>query len=342
MRAPRALRLQDVAERAGVSLATASRALSGRDGVSSGVAERVREVARDMGYVANPHARSLAGGSTPSVGLVVHEISDPYFAEIATGVMRVGDREGLTVQVCHTGRDPDREVAQIRALTANRVGRIIIAGSGFVDAAVQRETRRALDDYRATGGRVAVIGRHHLSADAVLPDNRDGARSMVEHLLSLGHRRLAIVAGSRLLTTVADRLAGATETLTEHGLDPASMPVIEAEFTRRGGKEAARRVLDEHPDVTAILALNDDMAIGVLSALRGAGVDVPRDVSVAGFDDIGVAQDLAPSLTTVRLPMTSIGEIALSLTLQEPAARPRRRTTGHELVIRDSTGAPRP
>src|SRR5687768_16556031 len=110
------VRLVDVAEQAGVSIATASRALSGANGVSEAVAEQVREVARDLGYVANMHARSLAGGASSSIGLIVHEIGDPYFSEIASGVLGVAAEQGLTVQICHAGRDPENELIQIRAL----------------------------------------------------------------------------------------------------------------------------------------------------------------------------------------------------------------------------------
>src|SRR6478609_1388837 len=304
---PSSPRLQDVAEAAGVSIATASRSLSGASGVSEGVAERVREQARAMGYVVNLHARSLAGGSTRSVGLVVHEIGDPYFSEIASGVLGVGAREGLTVQICHTGRDPARELEQLRMLVANRVGAIIVAGSGLVDA--------------------------------VLPDNVLGARAVAEHVLSLGHRRIAVASGSRQLTTVADRLAGIEQACTAAGLDFADLPVVEADFTRAGGKEAAERILTDHPGITALLALNDDMAIGVLSTLRARGVSVPGQVSVTGFDDVAVAGDLAPSLTTVRLPMSEMGEQALLLALKDPGTRPRRRTVGAELVVRGSTGS---
>ena len=335
------LRLQDVAEEAGVSLATASRSLSGAPGVSEAVAERVREVARRLGYVANVHARSLAGGPSRSVGLVVHEIGDPYFTEIASGVLRVGAREGLTVQICHTGRDPQRELDQIRLLVANRVGAIIVAGSGFVDPAKQAEAKADLQAFQRAGGRVAVIGRHHLGADAVLPDNQKGGRAIAEHLLGLGHRRIAVASGACELTTIADRLAGVEEALAAEGVDFASVPVVEEEFTRAGGRRAAERILDEHPDVTAILALNDDMAIGALSTLRARGLSVPEQMSVAGFDDVAVAQDLAPSLTTVRLPMAEMGEQALLLALKEPSARPRRRHAGHEFVVRDSTAPPR-
>lgn len=332
------VRLIDVASRAGVSLATASRALSGTNGVSAAVAEHVREVAQQLGYVANVHARTLAGGATTSVGLVVHEIGDPYFSEIASGVLRVASQQGLTVQICHTGRDPETELVQIRTLVANRVGAIIIAGSGYVDPAAQALAKTELQSFRDSGGRVAVIGRHHLGVDAVLPDNTAGGRSIAEHLLGLGHRRIAIVSGSRGLSTIDDRLAGVEAALQDVGLSLSELPLYEAVFTRAGGKSVAERLLDEHPDTTAVLALNDDMAIGVLSVLRSRGVAVPDRVSVTGFDDVTVAQDLAPSLTTVRLPMTEMGEQALTLALKPPSARPRRRTTRHTLVVRGSTG----
>lgn len=334
------LRLQDVAEEAGVSIATASRSLSGAAGVSEVVAEQVRVVARRMGYIANFHARSLAAGTSRSVGLVVHEIGDPYFAEIASGVLRVGAREGLTVQICHTGRDPERELEQVRMLVANRVGALIIAGSGFVDARLQASAKADLQNYRAAGGRVAVIGRHQLGVDAVLPDNIGGGRAIAEHVLGLGHRRVAIATGSRGLTTIADRLAGVAEAFDAAGLTIEGVPVIEAEFTREGGKVAADRILTHHRDVTAVIALNDDMAIGILSVLRTHGIRVPEQLSVSGFDDVAVAGDLAPSLTTVRLPMVEMGELALELALKEPASRPRRRVAKHELVARDSTAPP--
>ncbi|WP_435743226.1 LacI family DNA-binding transcriptional regulator [Nocardioides sp. SYSU DS0663] len=331
-------RLIDVATEAGVSIATASRALSGTPGVSAVMADRVREVATELGYVANLHARSLASGSTATVGLVVHEIGDPYFSEIASGVLGVAAREGRTVQICHTGRDPDVELQQVRQLVANRVGAILVAGSGFVDAAVEAPVRQELERFAEGGGRVAVIGRHHLGVDSVLPDNTGGGRAAAEHLLALGHRRIVVVAGSTSLTTVADRLEGVHAALRAAGLDVASVPVVQAAFTRAGGREAVRRVLDEHPGTTALLALNDDMAIGCLSELRHAGVAVPEQVSVTGFDDVAVAGDLSPGLTTVRLPMSEMGARALALALKEPSRRPRRHRVASELVVRGSTG----
>jgi LacI family transcriptional regulator len=332
------LRLIDVAEHAGVSIATASRALSGASGVSESLAERVRAVAAELGYVANVHARSLASGASPGIGLVVHEIGDPYFAEIASGVLEVAAAHGRMVQICHTGRDPFTEVAQLRALVHARVGIIVVAGSGHLDRDVQSAMKAQVQGFEAVGGRVAVIGRHpQLGVDAVVPDNGAGGRAIAEHLLQLGHRRIAVASGSRRLATMADRLVGIEQALGAHGLKLADLPVVEAEFTLDGGKEAARRILDQHPDVTAILALNDDMAVGVLSVLGERGIAVPGDVSVTGFDDVTVAEHLSPALTTVHLPMKEMGRQALELALLPRAARPRRRTAEQRLMVRAST-----
>ncbi|GAA2479101.1 LacI family DNA-binding transcriptional regulator [Winogradskya humida] len=332
------LRLADVAERAGVSLATASRALAGREGVSAEVADRIRQISQDLGYIANPYARTLAGGASSTVGLVVHQVDDPYFSEIAGGVIQIADEQSLLVQICHSGRDPDHELRQIRHLTAQQVGIIIIAGSGYTDARIEAEAREALSAYRRTGGRVAVIGRHSLGVDAVLPDNEAGGHALATHLLSLGHRRIAIAAGTPGLTTVVDRQAGVASALRQHGIDLDDLPIVHTDFTRDGGKAAADRIVQEHPETTAIVALNDAMAIGVLSALRARGISVPERMSVVGFDDVSVAADLAPSLTTVRLPMMDMGRMALELALKPAAARPRRRATGQTLMIRDSSG----
>jgi LacI family transcriptional regulator len=328
------LRLIDVAERAGVSLATASRSLSGTTGVSDRVAERVRSVAVDMGYVANAHARSLAGGADRSVGLIVSEIGDPYFAEIASGVIGVATANQRTVQIGHAA-DPEAVLAQIRQLRAHQVGAIVLAGSGYADASLEAASNAELTAFQASGGRVVAIGRHHLAADAVLPDNVEAGRAIGAHLVGLGHRRIALVAGPAALNTVADRISGLLDVIGD-----AVVSVEHQEFSRAGGARGAAAVLEGHPEVTAIVALSDIMAIGVLATARERGIRVPDRLSVAGFDDIPVAADVAPGLTTVRIPMAELGAAAMRLALLDRASRPRRKETGHELVVRDSTAAP--
>ncbi|WP_336205698.1 LacI family DNA-binding transcriptional regulator [Nonomuraea sp. LPB2021202275-12-8] len=334
-------RLIDVARAAGVSLATASRAMTGSAGVSSEVAAHVQAVASQVGYVPNSHARALAGGQASMVGLIVHDVGDPYFGEIARGVLRETDRRGYLALISQTERDPGAELARIRALRAHRVTSIVLAGSGYVEASGEAGTAAEVRSFTAAGGRVTVIGRHHLPVDAVLPDNVNGGVTLMRHLLELGHRRVGVVGGPANLTTVEDRLAGLRAAVEAAGLDWAAIPVAHGDFTREGGAAAAARLVGAHPQLTAVVALNDPMAVGALSWLLTSGRRVPAEISVAGFDDVPVAADVFPALTTIRLPMIEMGRQALELALKPPASRPRRRRTTHELVVRAST-APAP
>ncbi|MEX1079622.1 MAG: LacI family DNA-binding transcriptional regulator [Homoserinimonas sp.] len=327
----------DVAAKAGVSLATASRAMTGRDGISKELALHVQSIAAELGYVANAHARSLAGGVATSIGLVVHEIGDPYFAEIASGVLRVAADRSRLVQISHADRTPASELQQVRMMRSHLVGAIIIAGSGYTDTSLESALARELRDYEHDGGRVAAIGRHDLPVDAVLPDNEAAGYSLGRHIRDLGHHRIGVVCGPALLNTVSDRLSGFLRAMEDTGLNTGRLSLCTGEFTREGGVSSTYELLAKDPGLTAIVALSDAMAVGVLHALRERGVRVPDKISVAGIDDITLAADVAPSLTTVRLPMSTMGALAVELILLPPASRPRRKHTGHELVVRDST-----
>lgn len=335
-------RLQDVAEYAGVSLATASRVLSGsEDRVSATLRDRVLDAAAELHYVPNAHARALVSASTSTVGLIVHDVSDPYFSEIARGVLRVANDNDLLVLICNTYRDPARELQYVLALRAQRVRAVVLAGSGFADSDVERRTTQALVGVEAVGGRAVLIGRHRAGVDSVLPDNVGGARLMGKHVIDLGHRNIAVIAGPLHLTTIEDRLSGFRQALQEAGIDLPESQIVETDFTRDGGYGGTARLLDSAPETTAIFALNDAMAIGVLAALRAAGIRVPQDMSVVGFDDIPITRDLTPALTTVRLPMDLMGARAMDLALRRRAKEPRRVPTEASLITRDSAANPR-
>ncbi|MGC4892922.1 LacI family DNA-binding transcriptional regulator [Micromonospora sp. DT31] len=330
--------LADVARAADVSLATASRALNGMR-VTPLLRDRVLAAAARLAYTPNAHARALAGASHRGVGVICHDLTDPYFAAVADGVMRVAAANGLLVLLASTFRDPEREIAYVSMLRAERAPAILLIGSGFADARWDRALAAELTPYLDGGGRVAVVSRHrHLKVDSVLPENRAGAAALARALLDLGHRRFAVLSGPPELTTVADRLGGFRDELTAAGVPLDAAHVVEAPFTRDGGYQAMTTLLARGLDATCVFALTDVMAIGAYAALRDHGLSVPGDVSVAGFDDIPIVRDLTPPLTTVALPLQQLGEKAMELALTENAGRRRRvvRLAG-EVVVRAST-----
>lgn len=334
----RAPRLTDVAQLAGVSIATASRALSGGGAVSAALTERVFEAADALRYTVNPHARSLAGGLSPVLGLMVYEIDDPYFAEIAGGVIEGAAEREWSVQVSHQARAASSDLAAVKLLRAQQVGAIVIAGSGYRDPTTNALVNAELEAFADSGGRLVAIGRRHIDCHTVLPDNVGAARVVAEHLIALGHRRLGVASGPESLTTVADRRLGIEQAASAAGIGGICWE--HAAFTRAGGRVATARLLDQNPDLTAVIALNDTMATGALSLLRERGIRVPEQVSVTGIDDVQVAQDLAPALTTVRLPMASMGREAARLVLDPPQGGPALVRVPHELVVRASTAPP--
>ena len=334
--------LEDVARAAEVSLATASRALNGTTNVRADLRDRVFAAAESLAYTPNAHAQALAGASHPTVGVICHDVSDPYFAGIASGIMRVAGDNGLLVMLASTFRDPYKEVAYVSMLRAQRASAILLIGSGFEDREWERAMAAELDPYRRGGGHVAVVSRHRsLRVDTVAPENRAGAAALARALLGLGHRRFAVLAGPRTLTTVVDRVGGFRGELAEAGVRLAAEDIIEAEFTRDGGYDAMRRLLADGLRVTCVFAVNDVMAIGALTALREAGLAVPGDVSLAGFDDIASVRDLTPPLTTVALPLERLGEQVMEMAINESrGTRGRVVRLEGEVVLRGSTAAP--
>ena len=328
--------LADVARHAGVSTATASRIINGSPKpVADALRARVLAAVAELKYVPNAHAQMLARSHRSAVGVIVHDVSDPYFAEITRGLQRVAEADGRLAIICNSYRQPDRELEYIDLLHAHQVAAIVIAGSGYLDA----DTAARLDDrlraFEATGGRIAVIGRHEHTGDAVLPDNEEGGFLAAAHLFELGHSEIAVVAGPPALTTTFDRLVGVRRAVRKYRRKLAKGRIVHSDFTRDGGFATASRVLEESPEVTGIVALNDSMAVGTLAALRATG----RRVAVVGFDDMPIARDVTPSLTSVRLPLTELGERAMRLALGAAGDEPRIERVAAELVQRESTWA---
>jgi LacI family transcriptional regulator len=332
LRAP--VTLLDVAQRAGVSVATASRVLNGGDRVPRPeLQERVRDAAAELGYTPNAQAQALAKSSTNVVGILVHDIEDPYFAAIANGVMRAADERGLLVMMASTFRDSDREIAYLSSLRAQRARAAVMIGSRRTDAESLARTATEVETFLNSGAGLALVSQSGMPAHTIEPDNRAGAAELARSLVGQGLRKFGVLGGPEALATARDRRDGFVEGLAESGLEPVAVQA--GDFTRDGGHAAALEMLAGKHDLDCLFAVNDVMAVGAMSALRAEGIDVPGQLGVAGFDDIATLRDVWPGLTTVRLPLEQMGRRALELAIE--GGEPRTETFPAEVVLREST-----
>jgi len=334
--AARASTLSDVANEAGVSLATASRALNGSDRVvGEDLRSRVLEAAQRLGYTPNAQAQAMARGATDVVGLIVNDIADPYFSTIAAGLAAAAEEQGLLVMLCSTAGRAERELEFLTALHRQRGRAIVLAGSRTTARRHQQEVSRLLEAFTQGGGRVVAISQPKLPVDTVVVDNRGGAEALATRLHALGYRRPALLSGPPDLLAARDRQEGfLAGWRAAGGTEPTCIP---GAFGRDGGYDAMLRLLDRDEDHDCVFAANDLMAMGAIAACRERGVAVPGDLGVAGFDDITTLRDVVPALTTVRLPLEEMGRNALELVLAGPATRPRRQQVSGEVVVREST-----
>jgi LacI family transcriptional regulator len=304
--------LADISRRAGVSIATASRVLNGSaHPVSDLTRERVLAAADELGYRPSELARALVKRTSRIIGVIVGDIVDPYFAEIARGVEDVAARAGHLTMVCNADRRPTAELAHLDVLRDYHAAGVVFAGSGYEDLHDAQALRHAVDALQAAGTAVVALAARDLDCPNVLVDNRAAARDAAEHLLGLGHRRIAFVEGPAGLHTSAHRLEGFEAAMAAAGAEAIRVP---GGFEYEAGAAAAERLMaaGELPD--AVLAVNDEVAIGMLTALRRDGVDVPVRVSVAGIDDTRPARLV--DLTSVSLPLHELGESAARVILE--------------------------
>jgi LacI family transcriptional regulator len=333
--------LRDVARAAGVSVSTASRVLSGSSHpVSKATQDVVRETAKRLGFEPNRVARALATARSQTIGVVVHDVSDPYFAEIVRGLEDVAGPRDHALFVSSSDRDAEKEVSLIRAFVANRVDAILLLASGLSDPDYMAMLDSALGRFERLGGVVVCMSEHSYAAPRVTYDNAGPMREVVAHLAGLGHRRIVFLAGPPDLMVGSVRLGGFRAGLVDMGLEFDPDLVETGFFSLEGGADATSR-LWERARPTAIVGGNDLMAIGALRRLHEMGLDVPADVSVVGFDDVEFAAYAPVPLTTVHVPLAEFGRLGAGLVLDlldgtgtdlVPSVRP-------ELVVRASTGS---
>lgn len=332
--------LTEVARLAGVSPATASRVLNGSARKpGQDIADRVRQAADSLGYIPNAQAQGLAKSSSGLIGLIVHDIADPYFAAIARGVQEAAREQRKMVLLATTGGAPAEEKEAVAAFAARRADSIVIAGSRSAQPENQEgnaELAAELDRYCGNGGKVAVVGHPVVGAKApegyyvVAVPNQELAAALAGELASGWDGDFVIIGGPDGLFTSDDRIRGFQEGLAAAGREPAD--ILRTTFNRAGGYEAgvklaglvkARQAADgNEPEgrKLCIFAVNDVMAIGAAAALRSEGLRIPRDAIIAGFDDIETLRDFRPALSTVRLPLEEIGRLATRATAPGTAA----------------------
>ncbi|MFG3477553.1 LacI family DNA-binding transcriptional regulator [Streptomyces sp. NPDC047980] len=360
--------LADVAARARVSPATVSRVLNGNYPVAASTRERVLRAVDELDYVLNGPASSLAAATSDLVGILVNDIADPFFG-IMAGAAQTAIGEGASGRaggeklavVCNTGGSPERELTYLTLLQRQRAAAVVLTGGALEDPDHITAMTAKLGKLADAGTRVVLCGRPPVPGGAVTAtlafDNRGGGRRLSEHLISLGHRRIGYVAGPAERTTTRHRLEGHRAALeAARAADVASggtgaagsVPddqerlTIHGLYDRRSGYDATLELLRRDPDLTAIVAANDTVALGACAALRDLGLRIPEDVSVAGFDDLPFSVDAVPALTTARLPLHEAGVRAGRLAMGKEAPPPGGiATIGAELMARASTAPPR-
>ncbi|MFP6681497.1 MAG: LacI family DNA-binding transcriptional regulator [Gammaproteobacteria bacterium] len=332
--------MKDVAEYANVSVSTVSYVLNDTGPVSADRRARILNAVRELNYIPNEAARNLKRRSASTIGLMIPDLSNQFFSLLASGVAHAAAAREFLVVLCSAENTEEAESGNARLLRSQRVDGVVYL-TGF------HESPTSLLELQSLGP-VVLVDELVPGADlpAVLADGRRGAREVAAHVVALGHKRFACLAGPTALWTAEQRLAGYREALALGGLDPDTMAVHIGDYRMESGFKLAGEVLDVplHTRPTALLCANDMMAIGALEYCRTYGLSVPHDVSVVGFDDVPMAPLLSPRLTTVRQPAREMGIHAAELLLDliNGNVRPELpETFPVEVIVRDSAATPR-
>jgi LacI family transcriptional regulator len=327
--------LADVARAAGVSSATASRCLNGSNRtVRPETFDKVLRAARELRYQVNTSAQAVARGRSRTIALAVADIADPFNAAIATGVLRAAELRGRHV-VISAGPDTVRLVHALRGQSPEAM---VVVGSRRTDAASNHILSEALELYEGEGGAVTVVSQRGFPFNTIEIDNHALTRQLAVELVALGYRRFGVLAGPSDLVTATDRINGLIDGLAGVGLQVVPRAVVHSTFGREGGYRAVDGIVELGAGaVDVVFAVNDLVAVGAMTRLRERGVRVPDDVAIAGFDDMVIAGDVTPALTSVRIPMAGVGERAVEMALSPPGTALLYELVSGAPVIRAST-----
>jgi len=331
--------IREIANAAGVSIATVSRVLNDRPDVSPATREVVLRVAREQGFSMNRNARALSGGRTGLIGVTLPMVHVEYFSRILWGASEALYEHDMRTVLCPTMHERDREVTLLEQLL-----------QGTTDGALLLLTKESNDALRALERKgypfVVLDPRHPVGegTPVVSAAHWAGAKAATEHLLALGHRRIAAITGPHGWVASVHRLDGFQTALAGAGVLADPRLIAKGNFTSESGHAAATALLDLDEPPTAIFAFNDEMAVGTIRAAAERGLRVPEDLSIVGFDDVEKAELVTPALTTVRQPLAEMGRLAVSLLtrlLERQPIEAMRVELATKLIVRDSTARPR-
>ena len=329
-----AVTIRDVAKQAGVSIRTVSRVMNNQGEISDQTRERVRLVIDELGYRPNSLARGLVSGKSLSVGLIITQITDPFFPEVVLGVESVARQHSYSVFLCNTNEDPQQEVNYVRALVDKQVDGIILCGT--------RLSREQVDEVASQYPISFLTSRRPNVASAVRLEAQVGITEITQHLLDLGHQKIGHLGWG--LYGENERQSGYLSALQNNAITPQDHWIVRMpRASIETGREAAYQLMKQAPEITAITCYNDLTALGALQALSELGYHVPEDVSLVGFDDIQMSSLVQPALTTMRIPRFKVGQMVMNLLLQRIVGGREYKeewTVQPELIVRSSTGQP--
>jgi DNA-binding LacI/PurR family transcriptional regulator len=338
--------LADIAANAEVTSMTVSRVINGNGYVHTETRERVLRVAREMNYRRNGLARGLRRQRTDTIGLVIGDIANPFAAELSRGVREILEQRGYSLFICVSEHTAKEDVQAFEALADHRADGLIVA------TRASKRGNEKLEELVESGIPISLIGRdfRHPHADLVIADNLKGGYDATRHLIDLGHRRIGFIGVSLTQSTRLRRFQGYLEALNEHGVPVEERLIVGGRggsdqmpgySTEEMGYDGMMKLLSLKKRPTAVFARNDFTAMGALNAIKRAGLNVPEDIALVGYDDIPLASHTSPALTTVRQPTREQGRVGAEFLLrriEEDRERPREEKAFEcELVIREST-----
>lgn len=324
--------IRDVAAQAGVSATTVSHVLNETRHVEPATAARVRDAIERLRYRPNALAASMRGGPTRTVGIIVPDIANPYIADLARALEDAVFERGYSAFLCNSDADAAKEARYLETLLRQQVDGVVLASAGHAS--------ERLREVVAHGPPIVITDRvlEDAAVSRVVVDHHQGGRLAAEYLVGLGHRRMGVIAGPRVAPT-AGRVHGFRDGLEEAGLSLPSRRIARGALRWGAAKAAMLELLRRDPTITAVFAENDVLAIEALSAAQHAGLRVPADLSIVGFDDVSFSAAITPSLTTIAQPVGTFAATAVDMLferLRDPDSPPREIVLPVSLIVRES------